>query len=80
MADYQAYSFRLIFGPQCVSRDKYMYMSQFPVSELAICGMAIRGVARILVWGGGINFRNLMFMAVISLSHHDIPPPRVARA
>ena len=32
-----------------------------------------RGVARILVWGG-INFRNLVSMAVISLSRHDIHP------
>ena len=38
-----------------------------------------RGVARILVWGG-INFRDLVSMAVISLSRHDIPPPRVVRA
>jgi len=34
-----------------------------------------RGVARILVWGGGINFRDLVSIAVISLSRHDIPPP-----
>jgi len=38
-----------------------------------------RGVARILVWGRGINFRDLVSMAVISLSRHDIHP-RVVRA
>ena len=32
-----------------------------------------RGVASISVWGG-INFRDLVSMAVISLSHHDISP------
>ena len=34
--------------------------------------IAFRGVARILVWGG-IKFRDLVSMAVISLSRHDIP-------
>ena len=41
-------------------------------------GGLIRGVARILVWEG-INFYDLVSMAVISLLHHDIPP-HVVRA
>jgi len=36
--------------------------------------LATTGVTRILVWGGGINFRDLVSIAVISISHHDLSP------